>query len=148
MSFYNILKHFISRYCTYCHIYIFLSIAAWLWKSGAMHERITTVLWQLQSTLARGEPLGVVEGQLETSARAGHLLHWFSTLFRNVWFFSSAASPNHQSVREQCSADPRWHSGGIVWPPGWCVSLAALASSFVKLHSVHRAGEGFLCAVI
>lgn len=63
-----------------------------------------------------------------------------SPLFRNVWFFSSAASPNHHSVREQCGADPRWHSCGIVCSPGWCVTVAPLASSIVMPLSVQSAG--------
>lgn len=68
---------------------------------------------------------------------------WLSSLFRNVWFFSSAASPIHHSVREQCSADPRWHSCGIVCSLGWFVTVGPLASSIVKPHSFQSAGVGF-----
>ena len=63
--------------------------------------------------------------------------------------FPALLPPNHRSVREQCGADPRWHSCGIVCSPGWCVTVVPLASSIVEPHSVQSAGVGFfLCAVI
>ena len=100
--------------------------------------------------LAGGEPLGMSEGQLETSAWAGqgHLLSQaFHPLQECVICFQRCV-PNHRSVREQCSSDPRWHSCGIVCSPGWCVTVSPLASSIVKAHSVQSAGVGFLCAAI
>lgn len=59
-----------------------------------------------------------------------------------------ARLPQTTTRLENRAADPRWHSCGIVCSPGWCVTVAPLASSIVKPYSVQSAGAGSLCAVI
>lgn len=88
--------------------------------------------------LASKESWDVYEGQLETSAAAAVSSLRLSSLCRNVWFSSSAASPNQRWILEQCGADPWWHASGIIsalggvweWVLGWLHYGALFASEY------------------
>lgn len=105
-------------------------------------------------------PGGVHEGQLETShTPATSSLFLSPPLPRSLAgsvpssgmcdSFPTLYTPNRWPVKEQCGADPRWHSRLIVCSLGWCVTVCPSASAIVEPHSLHRASVGMLlCAAI
>lgn len=110
-------------------------------------------------------PWGVHKGQLETSHTPATSSLFLSPLCRSLSLRCSLAgslpssgmcdsfpafyTPNRCPVREQCGADPRWHSRLIVCSLGWCVTVCPSASAIVEPHSLQRASVGlFLCAAI